>query len=120
MSQADFSRLFEKVPHLGEVRQVTLAQASLDKRLMRRLSRSGRTATAAALRRVAGNSCSQREVDESLARLFEWGLVTLDVGETSRTILVTLTETGSEQAQKISGAAQQANRVRDCGDGVGP
>jgi DNA-binding MarR family transcriptional regulator len=102
MSQADSSRLFDKVPHLGEVRQVTLAQASLDKRLVRRLSRSGGTTTAAALRRVAGNSCSQREVDESLARLFEWGMVTLEAGETSRTILVTLTEAGSEQAQRIA------------------
>ncbi len=102
MSQATCSKLFEKVTHLGEVRQVTLAQASLDKRLMRRLSRSGGTATASALRRVAGNSRTQQEVDESLARLFEWGMVTLDVGETSRTILVSLTETGSEQAQLIA------------------
>ena len=94
MSQADFSKLFEKVPHLGEVRRVTLAEASLDKRLMRRLSRSGGTATSAALRRVAGNSRTQQDVDGSLARLFEWGMVTLEAGETSRTILVSLTDAG--------------------------
>jgi len=102
MSQATCNRLLENVPHLGEVRQVTLAQASLDKRLMRRLSRAGGTATAAALRRVAGNSCSQQDVDDSLRRLFEWGMVELGAGETSRTILVSLTGTGAEQAQRIA------------------
>src|SRR5437879_4792270 len=99
------NNLFEKVLHLGEARQVTLAQASLDKRLMLRLSRSGGTATTSALRRVAGNSRTQQEVDESIGRLFEWGMVTLDVGDTSRSILVSLTEVGrtvqrNEQARQ--------------------
>jgi len=113
----DTSKIERIMLHLGQVRTVdtadgerpvSLSEASLDRRILRALLRAGGATSGSRLRQIAGaRSYNAQDVDQSLARLFKWDLVTLEVGKTRRSIDATLTPLGFELAQKCADAANK-------------
>ncbi|HWX93367.1 MAG TPA: hypothetical protein VNY29_12120 [Terriglobales bacterium] len=93
--------------HFNQHRDVTYEQATIDRKIVKKLFSYG-TQTEGRLGALVGESLSSQPFKESLARLFDWQMVSMSPAFHGLSRSISLTSKGEQEAQPLVAADNAA------------